>query len=72
MVEVWHEEAGEHASAVTDADGRFMFATVMPPRDIQCRVTHEGRSMPARRLHFAQPQRDEKGAWRATFGLTLA
>ena len=65
-------------AASTDADGRF-FTAVSPaghgrPRDLRYRVVHGGRAAPVKRLQFArgQVQRDEAGAWRATFAATLA
>ena len=53
------------------------------PRPILYRVSHNGREMLATQLHFrreagvpgdrvARLQRDETGAWRAAFGVTLA
>ena len=72
-VEVWHAGAeGGGIRVATDADGRFMFVTAVLPRQVCYRVSHEGHETPVRQLSLAQPQRDEKGAWRATFGLTLA
>jgi protocatechuate 3,4-dioxygenase beta subunit len=78
-VEVWLADSRDtRASVSTDADGRF-FAAVSPaergrPQDIRYRVSHRGRETPVKRHHFArgQMQRDEAGAWRATFGTTLA
>ena len=73
-------------SAVTDADGRFMFTTPAPTgrlRRIQYRVSHPEHGVIKRELYLgsttgdaadnvAQLQRDEAGTWRASFGLTLA
>jgi hypothetical protein len=78
-VEVWPADSREPRGEVsTDADGRF-FTAVTPtghgrPQDLRYRVVHGGRGTPVKRLHFArgQMQRDEAGAWRATFGATLA
>jgi protocatechuate 3,4-dioxygenase beta subunit len=77
-VEVWLADSqGSHASVSTDADGRF-FTAVSPaghgrPQDIRYRVSHGGRETSVKRHHFArgQMQRDEAGAWRATFGAAL-
>lgn len=88
-VEVWQADAnGEHASVITDADGRF-FTTIAPvgqsgrPQHIRYRVSHNGRETLVKQLHFArepgipadqvaQLQRDDTGIWRTTFGVTLA
>jgi hypothetical protein len=79
MVEIWPDSSREPRGSVnTDGDGRF-FTAIAPaghgrPGDLRYRVVHGGRGTPAKRLHFArgQMQRDEAGAWRATFGATLA
>jgi hypothetical protein len=78
-VEVWLADSREpHGRVNTDGDGRF-FTAVTPtghrrPRDLRYRVIHGGRGTPVKRIHIArgQVQRDEAGAWRATFGATLA
>jgi len=78
-VEIWPAGSRQpRGEASTDADGRF-FAAVPPaghrrPQDLRYRVVHGGRGMPVQRLHFArgEMQRDEAGAWRATFAATLA
>jgi hypothetical protein len=78
-VEVWLADSREpHGRVNTDGDGRF-FTTIAPaehgrPRDLRYRVVHGGRGTPVKRLHFARGhmQCDEAGAWRATFGATLA
>jgi protocatechuate 3,4-dioxygenase beta subunit len=81
-VEVWHAGAsGEFTSAATDGDGRF-FATISPvdtsgrPRRIDYRVRHAGRETPVtHRISndlVANLGRDDAGALRTTFGLTLA
>jgi hypothetical protein len=77
-VEIWPGGSREPAGSVnTDGDGRF-FTAIAPaehgrPRDLRYRVVHVGRGTPVKRLRFArgQMQRDEDGAWRATFGATL-
>jgi len=78
-VEIWSAGSREpRGEASTDGDGRF-FAAIAPaehrrPQDLRYRVVHGGRGTPVKRLHLArgQMQRDEAGAWRATFGATLA
>lgn len=78
-VEICPADAGEPRGSVsTDADGRF-FTAVTPagrgrPQDIRYRVSHRGHETPVQRFHFArgQMQRDEAGAWRATFAARLA
>jgi protocatechuate 3,4-dioxygenase beta subunit len=88
-VEIWLADTnGEHASVITDADGRF-FTTIAlvgqsgRPRHIRYRVSHNGRETPVKQIHFsrklgipadqvARLQRDETGFWRTTFGATLA
>jgi protocatechuate 3,4-dioxygenase beta subunit len=80
LVEAWHPEAStDHgASVATDADGRFMLTTRSPgghsgqPQPLHCRVSHERHPARVTQLHFARPERDEAGVWRATFGVTLA
>ena len=48
------------ASVTTDADGRFMFTTIVSaeypghPRHINYRVTHQGHAMPVTQLYFAR------------------
>lgn len=81
-VEVWHSAANSGlASATTDGDGRFF--TMIAPADssgrsrrIHYRVRHEGRETPVtQRISgdlVANLRRDDAGAWRTTFGLTLA
>ena len=78
-VEIWPAGSREPGGSVnTDGDGRF-FTAIGPagqgrPQDLRYRVVHGGRGTPVKRLHLArgQMQRDEAGAWRATFGATLA
>lgn len=81
-VEVWHAGAGAVITcANTDGDGRF-FATVSPldtagrPRQIYYRVRHAGRETPVtHRISSdlaANLGRDDAGALRTTFALTLA
>ena len=87
-VEMWRPEAQtERTGVATDADGRF-FVIITPagsgrPQLVHYRVSHRGRVVTENSLHFerepgvpddriAQLQRDDSGAWRATFGLTLA
>jgi len=81
-VEMWLAGAGgEFTSAATDGDGRF-FAAISPldtagrPRRIDYRVRHAGRETPVtRRITndlVANLGRDDAGALRTTFGLTLA
>lgn len=60
-VEVWNADAnGNRASVTTDADGRFMFATIAPaeypgrPPHIHYRVTHQGHETRVTQLHFAR------------------
>lgn len=53
------------ASALTDADGRFMVVTTTP----RYRVTCDGRSAEG---FVSNQRRDAEGTWRSTFGLTLA
>src|SRR5262245_47924497 len=74
-VELWQPGA-ERASAVTDGDGRF-FTTIEQaarPRQLRYSVSHGGRASPVRQLRFTREemQRDDAGAWRASFGATLA
>ena len=88
VVEVWHASAHrDTASATTDGDGRF-FATIAParngrPKNLHYRVSRAGRTLATQQLHFARGrnvsehslahlQRDDTGAWRAAFGVTLA
>ena len=77
----------DRASATTDADGRFfttMAPGAYPgrPRPIHYRVSHEEHGTLVKRLDLARErgvsdglvsrlQRDETGAWRTTFGLTV-
>ena len=78
-VELWAGSSREPSGRTsTDADGRF-FSAVAPvgrgrPQDIRYRVSHRGHATPVTRLSFARSemQRDEAGAWRATFGAALA
>jgi hypothetical protein len=78
-VEIWPAGSRQPGGSVyTDGDGRF-FTAIAPaehgrPRALRYRVVHGGRGTPVKQLHFArgQIQRDEAGAWRATFGATLA
>jgi hypothetical protein len=78
-VEIWPAGSREpRGEASTDGDGRF-FTAIGPaghggrPQDLRYRVVHGGRGTPVKRLHLArgQVQRDEAGAWRATFAATL-
>jgi hypothetical protein len=77
-VEIWPVGSREpRGEASTDGDGRF-FTAIAPaeqgrPQDLRYRVVHGGRGTPVKRLHLArgQMQRDEAGAWRATFGATF-
>lgn len=77
-VEIWPVGSREpRGEASTDGDGRF-FTAIAPaehgrPRELRYRVVHGGRGTPVKPLHFArgQMQRDEAGAWRATFAATL-
>jgi protocatechuate 3,4-dioxygenase beta subunit len=71
-VEVWHRESSLHAHTTTDGDGRWLLMTEYSGRtgQLQYRVSHEGHRTPARQLALAQPQCDEAGVWRATFGAT--
>ena len=88
LVGMWRPDTqAERARAATDADGRF-FVTIAPagrgrPQFVRYRVSHRGRVMTENQLYFerepgvpddriARLQRDDSGAWRATFGLTLA
>ena len=66
LVEAWH------ASATTDADGRFVLVGQMPGSGpSEYRVTHGTRSLALRALP-AQLQRDEGGTWRSALGIALA
>jgi hypothetical protein len=60
--------------ASTDGDGRFFTELAPAGGDLRYRVRHDGRATSAKQLRFTrgQMQRDEAGAWRATFGATLA
>src|SRR5262245_15776030 len=75
-VEIWRDGSREPRSSVnTDGDGRFFTAIAHGrPRDLRYRVVQGRRGTPVKRLYFARGdmQRDETGAWRATFGATLA
>jgi protocatechuate 3,4-dioxygenase beta subunit len=60
-VEAWHVDAdAAHASATTDADGRFMFTmtttgkTSGRPQGIRYRVRHRGHDTPVTQLQFAR------------------
>ena len=76
-VEVWEGNSREPGGrAGTDADGRLFIAVPAGrgrPRDIRYRVSHLGRATPVTRLALARSevQRDEAGAWRATFAATV-
>jgi protocatechuate 3,4-dioxygenase beta subunit len=83
LVEVLDSGSKAGASATTDADGRFLFTSVVPRETLNYRVSREGHGTVVKQLHFAhkpsvagdqvaQLQRDDAGAWRTTFGLTLA
>lgn len=87
-IEIWDARATDIAAATTtDGDGRF-YASVASeyharPRRIHYRVSRDGQTLAARQLHFARGHelaerqtghlhRDESGAWRAAFGVTVA
>jgi protocatechuate 3,4-dioxygenase beta subunit len=87
-VEMWHVGTGTNrTSTTTDADGRF-FAEMAPARldsarPIHYRVSHDTHGTSVRQLYLARArgaagdsvshlQRDDTGAWRTTFGVTLA
>jgi hypothetical protein len=89
VVEVRQASHGSHQSttAISDGDGRFMFATNAPAQRgrqyVNYRVTHSEHATVVSQLHFAPArgvseddiallQRDYAGVWRTTFGLTLA
>jgi protocatechuate 3,4-dioxygenase beta subunit len=74
-IEIW--PAGEReprGSATTDGDGRFYTDLASARPDLRYRVSGQGRRASVKQLQLAraQLQRDEDGAWRATFGATLA
>jgi protocatechuate 3,4-dioxygenase beta subunit len=81
-VEAWHLDARDDpASATTDGDGRFFLAispadSVGRLRRIHYRVSHQGHETAVtQRIAgdlVANLRRDDAGAWRTTFGLTLA
>jgi hypothetical protein len=60
--------AGSEATAITDADGRFMVATSASTR-IRYRVSHDEHATRVEELNLAA---DAAGTWRGTFGLALA
>ncbi len=68
-VEVWPRDASHRATTTTDGDGRWLLTTEYSGR-MQYRVIRDGRRTPTRQFAIAQPQRDEVGVWRATFGGT--
>ena len=71
--------AAAHVSATTDADGRFVFATVAHnarihgPESLDCCVSHPLHGTRDHRIDFrrASIQRDDAGAWRAAVGVQL-
>jgi protocatechuate 3,4-dioxygenase beta subunit len=76
-VEVLHAPSSEGTGVNTDADGRFLFATTAPvgssgPRPLRYRVSDKGHQTRATQLDAAQLRRDDAGAWRGTFAVTLA
>lgn len=80
-VEAWQPCAsGLRASAITDADGRFMLAKSVcaehdgRPQSIRYRVSHVKHTALETSPGFTlgQLQRDETGIWRTAVGLTLA
>jgi hypothetical protein len=71
--------AAAHVSTTTDADGRFVFATVTNtlrndgPQSLACRVSHPVHGSRDHKINLgrASIQRDDAGAWRAAVGLHL-